>query len=200
MALVLLSCFWNDIGTFDALYEIMDKDEDDNVLMGDVVASGCSRSMFLGKKRLVVGVGLKDIFVVDTDDVLLVAQKGQTTELAALANKLRQEGRPEIARKTNKDYTPWGNCAVLEEGANYKVCKATIAPGAFTQENTRRERGESIVAVTKGSAVIFIDGAPRKIDAGRSVAIAGGAKYKIGNPGDKPAEAIIVDNDNAAGK
>lgn len=91
---VPLDAGWSDIGSWHALWDYQDKDSNNNVLLGDVLALDTKESYILGKNRLVVGVGLKDIVIVETEDVVLVANKNRVQDVKKIVEELERKKHP----------------------------------------------------------------------------------------------------------
>jgi mannose-1-phosphate guanylyltransferase/mannose-6-phosphate isomerase len=188
--MVLLHCFWNDVGTLDLLYDLMDKDEDGNAVRGKAVTLGCTGSMFFGKKRLITGLGLKDIMVVETDDVLLVANKEQTYRVNELINKLREEKYPQADTSTTI-YTSWGYYVILAEERNYKIIKLVIDPGADIKREMHYNRSEHWTVV-EGSAMIMVNNDEKILRKNQSFYASPSVAHKLANLGCVPLEIIEV--------
>ncbi|WP_294041669.1 hypothetical protein [Thiolapillus sp.] len=92
-----LNVGWNDVGSWSALWEIGDKDDDGNVITGDVLAQDSRNCYLRSDSRLLATVGLEDIMVVDTHDVVLVAHRDQVQKVKELVNQLSGEQRKEQA-------------------------------------------------------------------------------------------------------
>ncbi len=90
-----LPCYWNDVGSWDAIYDVLEKDSEGNALKGDVVSIDSKRNLVYGKKRLIATVGLEDALIVETDDVILVAGRGQSQKVKELVAELKANGRSE---------------------------------------------------------------------------------------------------------
>ena len=91
---VPLDAGWSDIGSWHALWDYQDKDSNNNVLLGDILALDTKESYILGKNRLVVGVGLKDIVIVETEDVVLVANKNRVQDVKKIVEELERKKHP----------------------------------------------------------------------------------------------------------
>ncbi len=198
MAMVVLNCFWNDIGSWDTIYDAMDKDEYNNAQQGDVVTIDCKDSLFLGKKRLIAGVGLNDILVVETDDVILVAQKGESQKVKDLVEKLREDGREE-ADGASTVYRPWGCYTVVEEGPTFKIKTIVVDPGASLSMQMHYHRSEHWV-VTEGTANVNINGAEQILYKNQSIFVPMGARHRLSNPGMVPLEIVEVQNGEYLGE
>ena len=90
-----LPCYWNDVGSWDAIYDVLEKDVEGNAVKGDVVSIDSKRNLVYGKKRLIATVGLEDTLIVETDDVILVAGKGQSQKVKDLVAEMKKMGRQE---------------------------------------------------------------------------------------------------------
>jgi mannose-1-phosphate guanylyltransferase len=73
-----MDLYWNDIGSWDSLYDVLDKDENGNIKMGDILTLDTKNTLIIGNKRLISTIGLEDCLIVETDDAILVAKKGET--------------------------------------------------------------------------------------------------------------------------
>jgi len=90
-----IDVYWNDIGSWDAIYDVMDKDKQGNVKIGDCIITDCSNSLIIGNSRMVTGIGLEDTIVIETDDVILVAKKGETQKVKDLVEDIKNRNRKE---------------------------------------------------------------------------------------------------------
>ena len=90
-----LNLNWNDVGSWDAIYEIMEKDENNNAVKGDVIAIDSRETLFFGKNRLIAGIGVRNLMVVDTDDVVVVCHRGDSQKVKDLVGILKADDRRE---------------------------------------------------------------------------------------------------------
>lgn len=90
-----LNLNWNDVGSWDAIYEIMEKDENNNAVKGDVIAIDSRENLFFGKNRLIAGIGVRNLMVVDTDDVVVVCHRGDSQKVKDLVGILKADDRRE---------------------------------------------------------------------------------------------------------
>ena len=120
---------WQDIGSWKALYELLPKDSDQNVLNEHAISEDCSNCLIQGtKKRIVVALGLEGLIVVDTEDAVLVAHKNHSHKIKNSLEKMRQNNFNQHLQHPTA-YRPWGYYTVLEEGENFKVKKIVVEPG-----------------------------------------------------------------------
>jgi len=113
-----LEIYWNDIGAWDAVYEIMEKDELNNAFIGDVLSFNVKNSLIFGDKRLIAAIGIEDCIIIETEDALLISKKDKSQDVKKIVEKLRSQTRKE-EREHITSYRPWGSFTVLEEGARY---------------------------------------------------------------------------------
>lgn len=126
----LKNIFWSDIGSWDSLYDILDKDSNGNVVIGEFVNLNINtkNTLIVGSgKRLVVNIGLTDLIIVDTEDALLISKKNESQKVKEVVSILLEEKLPQVEEHVTS-YRPWGSFTVLEEGPKYKIKKITVKP------------------------------------------------------------------------
>lgn len=187
-----LKVYWNDVGSWDAIYEVLDKDADGNAIKGDAITIDCKDNLIFGQSRLIAGIGLKDIMVVETDDVILVAQKGESQKVKNLVDILKQRGRKEAVEHTTLYYN-WGHQTLLGEGNGYKMKKLVIRPGASLETKMHFHRSVHWV-VTRGTAAVMIAGNQKMLHDNESVFIPKTTQYGLKNPGKISLVVIEVEN------
>lgn len=187
-----LTAYWNDIGSWDAIYEVLEKDANDNAVQGDCLPLDCSNTLMLGHSRLIAGIGLEDLLVVETDDVILVAKKGESQKVKELVGELKRRGRPEADVHTTV-YRPWGSYTVLGEGPSYKMKKITVSPGGQLSLQLHYHRSEHWVVIA-GTARVTIGDQVQMVHKNESVFIPQSTKHRLENPGKIPLEIIEVQN------
>lgn len=187
-----LSVYWNDIGSWDAIYDVLDKDKDGNAVQGDCMPLGCTNTLMLGRSRLIAGIGLEDLLVVETDDVIVVAKKGESQKVKELVGELKQRGRREADEHTTM-YRPWGSYTVLGEGPGYKMKKIMVSPGQRLSLQMHYHRSEHWI-VTGGTAKVTLGDEVKMVHENESVFIPLSTKHRLENPGRIPLEIIEVQN------
>ncbi len=187
-----LDAAWSDIGSWDAIYDVLPKDAAGNVLQGDCLPIDCRDSLILGRSRLIAGIGLEDLLVVETDDVILVAQKGQSQKVKDLVAELKSRGRREAAEHTTV-YRPWGRYTVLGEGPGYKLKKIVVNPGQRISLQLHYHRSEHWIVIG-GTAKVTIGGNEQMIHENQSAFVPPSTKHRLENPGKVPLEMIEVQN------
>ncbi len=181
--------YWSDIGSFDAIFDLL-KDDDGNAIYGNVKSADCRDTMLLGGKRLIVGMGLENIMVVDTPDALLVTQRGESQKVKEIVNELKAEHRPEADENLTM-YRPWGSYTVLIEGDGYKVKKIVVNPGARLSLQMHYHRSEHWTVIS-GTGKVTLDDREIIFRENESTFIPIGTRHRLENPGMIPLEVIEV--------
>ncbi len=184
--------YWNDIGSWDAIYDVLDKDIQGNAIIGDCITQECKNTLMLGKSRLIAGIGLEDLLVVETDDVILVAKKGESQKVKDLVNELKRRGRREIDEHTTM-YRPWGNYTVLGEGLGYKMKKIVVNPGQRLSLQMHYHRSEHWIVIG-GTAKVTLGDDEHMVHENESIFVPQTTKHRLENPGRIPLEIIEVQN------
>ncbi len=190
--------YWDDIGSWDALFEISDKDDNGNVKTGDVITMDTKESMIIGNKRLIATIGLNDSLVIETDDALLIAKRGQTQKVKEIVDSLLLEGRKEVSEHVTT-YRPWGSYTVLEEGERYKIKRVVVNPGEKLSLQKHYHRSEHWVVV-KGTAKVTIGDREILTHENESAYVPKTTLHRLENPGKVPIEIIEVQNGEYVGE
>ncbi|MBI5682568.1 MAG: mannose-1-phosphate guanylyltransferase/mannose-6-phosphate isomerase [Deltaproteobacteria bacterium] len=195
---VPLDLYWNDIGSWDSLCDVMDKDEDGNIKKGDVIAIDTKNTLIIGNKRLISTIGLNDCLIVETDDAVLIARKGETQKVKDIVRKLKADGRKE-AEEHVTTYRPWGSYTVLEEGERYKIKRIVVYPNKKLSLQMHHHRSEHWVVV-KGTARVTVGDIKRTIHENESAYVPKSTVHRLENPGKVPLEIIEVQNGEYVGE
>ncbi|MBP2654152.1 MAG: algA [Firmicutes bacterium] len=187
-----LQAGWNDIGSWDAVYEVLGKDAAANAVRGDCMTIDCTNTLILGQSRMIAGIGLDDLLVVESDDVILVAKKGESQKVKDLVCELKAKGRREAHEHTTT-YRPWGNYTVLSEGPGYKMKKIVVDPGQRLSLQLHYHRSEHWIVIG-GTARVTIDETKTMVHENESVFVPQSTKHCLENPGRLPLEIIEVQN------
>ncbi len=190
IALVPCDPGWSDLGSWQALWEQQPKDADGNVTRGDVVLDDTRDCLVLADRRLVACAGVRDLAVIETDDVVLVADRGSSEAIRQLVTTLAASGRSEATAHA-EEQRPWGLFRVLHEAPGFKVKEIVVIPGGRLSLQSHRHRAEHWVVVA-GSAKITVDDDVLMLGPNQSVHIPLGARHRMENPGDQPMHLIEV--------
>ncbi len=198
LAVVPSDMGWEDVGSWNALDEVLPRDPDGNIITGNVVNVGSRDSILYADKRVVAAVGLKDIVVVDTDDATLVCSKAVAQEVKKVVEVLR--GRAgDVHRVHRTVIRPWGTYTVLEEGACYKIKRIMVHPKSKLSLQSHTKRSEHWVVVS-GTARVTCGESVYSISANQSTFVPMGVKHRLENPTDEPLQLIEVQSGNYLGE
>ena len=189
--------YWNDIGSFDSIAEVL-ANKNGNGIYGDVITADCQNTTILGSDRLISGIGLKDLIVVDTPDSLLITEKGKSQEVKKVVEKLKKEHRKE-AIENRTMYRPWGSYTILAEGEGYKVKRITIKPGAKLSLQMHYHRSEHWTVIS-GTGKLTLDDKVVIFKENESTYIPIAVKHRLENPGQIPLSIIEVQNGRYLGE
>jgi len=185
---------WSDIGSWKSLYDILPKDEQMNVVEGDVILRDTRRSFIKGDERLIVVNGLENVVVVETPDTVFVSALDKTQDVKLIVNELKRLGRKEYKAHTTV-YRPWGKYTVLEEKGNSKMKRIVIYPGAKLSLQMHYHRSEHWI-VAQGTAKITIGDKTIFLEENQSTYIPKATPHRLENPGKIPLHIIEVQMGN----
>lgn len=189
MMIPMENIYWNDIGSFDAIAEVL-SDKDKNVFKGDILAENCTDTMIIGDNRLIAGIDLENLMIIDTPDALLVAKKGESQKVKNIVNKLKQNKRKE-AKENVTMYRSWGKYTLLTESEGYRVRKVEMDPGASLTMQMHYHRSEHWTVIS-GTGKTIINDKESIFTENQSTYIPMGVKHKLSNPGKIPLIIIEV--------
>jgi mannose-1-phosphate guanylyltransferase/mannose-6-phosphate isomerase len=196
--MVELDASWNDLGSWDAVWQVGIKDANGNVTRGDVLLSNSSNSLIHASSRLVSTVGLSNVIVVETADAVLVADRSQSQEVKHIVNQLEAQQREEknLHRKVAR---PWGWYDSVDEGERFKVKRIQVKPGASLSLQMHHHRAEHWIVV-KGVAEITNGDQVIVLTENQSTYIPQGQTHRLANPGKTPLEIIEVQSGSYLGE
>ena len=191
VAVIPINIKWSDLGSFDAIYDVFDKDENGNIIYGEnIILNSKHNLLYTHGGKLVSLIGIDDLIIVDTRDALLICNKGESQKVKDVVKYLKQKGDERVLFH-KKVYRPWGLYEVLEEGRFYKVKKITVLPGKKLSYQLHYHRSEHWVVV-KGMARVVIEGEEKFVRSGESIFVRSGLKHRLENPGKIPLEVIEI--------
>ena len=198
IALVPVDMEWNDIGLWQALWDVSRKDADGNVIQGNVILEDVHDSLVRAENRMVAGVGLKDTLVVETADAILVAPLDRAQDVKKIVTRIKADNKEEY-RLHRTVYRPWGSYTVLEEQPRYKIKRITVNPGAKLSLQMHHHRSEHWVVV-KGTATVTCGEETFLVHENESTYISAGKNHRLENEGVIPLELIEVQNGSYLGE
>ncbi len=195
---VPLDAEWSDIGSWDALWKISEKDEHNNTLVGDVVVNGVENSYVWAENRLVSVVGLNDVVVVETADAVMVASQDQVQDVKSVVNHLKEDGREERTFH-RKVYRPWGYYEGVDAGPAFQVKRISVNPGASLSLQLHHHRAEHWVVV-EGVATVTIGDETMELSKNQSCYIPAETQHRLQNLSEAELEIIEVQSGDYLGE
>ncbi len=195
---VSLDCGWSDVGAWSALWEVADRDENGNVVEGDVILDDCRGSYVRSESRLVAATGIDNLVVVETPDAILVSDREQVQNVKRIVNRLKAAGRTEVTTH-RKVYRPWGSYESLVESERFQVKRIVVNPGAALSLQMHHHRAEHWVVV-HGTAEVTCEDRTFMLGEDESTYIPLGQKHRLANPGRIPLELIEVQSGSYLGE
>jgi len=187
---VSLDCGWSDLGAFDSLYELQEKDKNNNIILGDVINFNTTNSYINATNRLVATIGLNDCLVVETKDSVLVANKNNAQDIKKVVQQLEKNNRDEIITH-KKVYRPWGCYESMSDKKHYQVKHIFIKSGAKLSLQKHKKRAEHWVVI-KGIANVFLDLEEKILKENESIYIPMGSVHSLENKQKEDLEIIEV--------
>ncbi|MDC0664190.1 mannose-1-phosphate guanylyltransferase/mannose-6-phosphate isomerase [Marinobacter sp. SS21] len=195
---VPLDAGWSDVGSWSALWEIQPQDADGNVCRGDVITEDVSGSYLHSEGRLIAALGVSDHVIVETDDVVLVADRARVQDVKKLVAKVKAQGRLEH-RFHKKVHRPWGTYEGVAMGERFQVKRIMVNPGASLSLQKHHHRAEHWVVV-KGTASVNRGEETLLLTEDQSTYIPLGVTHRLTNPGVIPLELIEVQTGSYLGE
>ncbi len=188
--MVPLDAGWSDLGSWDAVWNVLPKDAQGNAHVGDVLAHNSTNTLVHASSRLVSLVGVQDLVVVETADAVLVANKHSSQDVKHIVQQLTEQKRKEdtLHRKVHR---PWGWYDSIDEGGRFKVKRIQVKPGASLSLQKHHHRAEHWIVVT-GTAEITNGDQVLTLTENQSTYIPLGAVHRLANLGRIPLEIIEV--------
>lgn len=181
---------WSDIGSWKALWDVKEKDDQGNVTRGDVMLEDTRNCLIQSEDRLVAAVGMEDTLVVQTADAVLVAPLSCSQDVKKIVTRLKKEKRSEFSLHRTV-YRPWGSYTVLEEHKRFQIKRISVKPGAKLSLQMHHHRHEHWVVVT-GTAKVVNGEDEILIYENQSTYIPAGNMHRLENPGVIDLELIEV--------
>ena len=188
--MVPLDAGWNDVGSWDAVYKLLQADGDGNVTHGDTLTYDSRNNLVSSESRLVTAVGVEDLVIIETKDAVLVADRNRSQDVKQLVDALNRDERPETSLH-RKVFRPWGSFDSLENKDGFQVKRLVVNPGAVLSLQLHHHRAEHWVVV-RGTARITLDDDEFDLGVNESVHVPLGAKHRIANAGEEPVHIIEV--------
>lgn len=193
-----LSAGWNDLGAWEAVWQVAEKDTSGNASTGDTMVSDSRNTLVHATSRLVSVVGLDDVVVVETPDAVLVARREKSQDVKNIVNQLGREQRGEqvLHRKVHR---PWGWYDSIDHGPRHQVKRIMVKPGASLSLQMHHHRAEHWIVVS-GTAEVTNGDKVIMLTENQSTYIPLGQTHRLANPGKVPLEIIEVQSGSYLGE
>lgn len=198
LRMVALDAGWNDLGAWEAVWQVSEKDESGNAFVGDALIADSQNTLVHATSRLVGVVGLKDVVVVETADAVLVSDRARSQEVKQIVNRLGKEQRGEHALH-RKVHRPWGWYDSIDNGPRHQVKRIMVKPGASLSLQMHHHRAEHWIVV-QGTAEVVNGDKTILLTENQSTYIPLGQTHRLANPGKVPLEIIEVQSGSYLGE
>jgi mannose-1-phosphate guanylyltransferase / mannose-6-phosphate isomerase len=193
-----LDAGWNDLGAWDAVWQVTAKDGNGNATQGDVILSDTHGTLVQATSRLVGVIGLDDVVVVETPDAVLVSDRRRSQEVKQIVGRLGKDAREEhnLHRKVHR---PWGWYDSIDQGPRFQVKRIMVKPGASLSLQMHHHRAEHWIVVS-GTAEVTCGERKLLLTENQSTYIPLGEVHRLANPGKVPLEIIEVQSGSYLGE
>jgi mannose-1-phosphate guanylyltransferase/mannose-6-phosphate isomerase len=193
-----LAAGWNDLGAWDAVWQVAPKDDQGNAATGDVIFHDSRDTLVHATSRLVGVIGLQDIVVVETPDAVLVSDRARSQQVKQVVATLERRRRNEhtLHRKVHR---PWGWYDSIDAGDRFQVKRIMVKPGASLSLQMHHHRAEHWIVV-RGTAEVTCGERTVLLTENQSTYIPLGERHRLRNPGKVPLEIIEVQSGSYLGE
>ncbi|MCC4116772.1 mannose-1-phosphate guanylyltransferase/mannose-6-phosphate isomerase [Aromatoleum toluclasticum] len=195
---VPMSVGWSDVGAWDALWSLAEKDCAGNAARGDVVFEGTTDSLVHATSRMVACVGLDGLVVVETPDVVMVAHRDRTQDVKKVVSRLKADKRSQVYAH-RKIHRPWGCYDSVDDGQRFQVKHIEVKPGAALSLQMHHHRAEHWIVV-RGTAKVTRGDETFLLTENQSTYIPLGVTHRLENPGKMMLEMIEVQSGSYLGE
>ena len=189
---------WSDVGAWDSVASLAGRDAKGNTIQGDGALLDSQNTFIRAESRLVTGIGLENLMIIETRDAVLIADALKTQGVKELVDSLKAKNRKE-ATVHQRVYRPWGSYETLVLGERFQVKQIIVNPGASLSLQLHHQRAEHWVVVS-GSAEVQVGEKMQRLNEDQSVYIPTGVKHRLTNPGKRPLTLIEVQSGNYLGE
>ncbi len=176
-----LNVGWDDIGSWQSLWENEDKDKEGNFIKGNVFSEGSKNCYIRSESRFIACLGVEDLIIIENSDSILITKRSFSQKVKSLVETLISRNIIE-AKSHKKVYRPWGHYTSIAEDDRWQVKKIFVKSGASLSLQMHNYRSEHWVIVS-GTAFIEIDNKKELYSENESVYIPVGSKHRLTNPG-----------------
>lgn len=170
---------WCDVGSWSAIQNLLPADTFNNKVSGNAVLIGSENVFVNAESRLVAGIGLDNLMIIETADAVLVSPPERAQEVRQIVAVLEKSGSPLVDQHLTV-MRPWGSYTVLEEGPGFKIKRIVVKPGGKLSLQSHQHRCEHWVVVS-GEAVVSCDGQLKTLAVNESTYIPMGVRHRLEN-------------------
>ncbi len=181
---------WSDLGSWESIYQVSEKDNHGNVLRGNVITHDTKNSLIFSTKKLVASIGVENLIIIETDDALLVCDMNRSQDVKKIVETLKKEERHEYKFHTTI-LRKWGSSSTILENTTYRILMLEILPGASLTLQRHRHRSEHWI-VLDGTADVRRGDEELMLTENESAYIPKGMIHQLGNSGKIPLQIIEV--------
>ena len=193
-----LDANWNDIGSWQSVWEVSNKDKNGNFTKGKTIIKNTKNCYLSSEARLLVGIGLEDLIVVETNDAILVSNKSESQKVKEIVKILKDKKIPE-GLKHSQIYRPWGHYKSIVEADRWQVKLIEVKSGEKLSLQMHHHRSEYWIIV-RGTAEVEVDDKTKILTENESIYIPLGSKHRLTNPGKIPLALIEVQSGSYVGE
>ncbi|MDD3149538.1 MAG: mannose-1-phosphate guanylyltransferase/mannose-6-phosphate isomerase [Candidatus Gastranaerophilales bacterium] len=191
IALLPLNCGWNDLGSWQAIYDVAAKDANNNSISGNVINIDSENTLIYGTSdKLVATIGLKDVVIIETEDAILACNKNQTQDVKKVFDQLKQKNHAAY-RIHRTVYRPWGHYTYMGEEKDYLIKTICVTPKSSLSLQLHHHRSEHWT-VLSGNAIVQVGEEKFNLSSGESIDIPIKTKHRLENIGDEDLKIIEV--------
>jgi mannose-1-phosphate guanylyltransferase len=192
-----LDAGWSDVGSWSALWEVNEKDEQGNSLQGDTFLHNTQDCYINTDDQLVAAIGVDNLVIVNTKDAVLVANKNEVQDVKRVVEFLKANSRSEY-RRHRETYWPWGRCDLVVQSDRFNVNRITVKPGESFPLQMHYHRTEHWV-ILSGTAKVTIQDKTLLLTENQSTFIPIGSRHTLENPGKIPLELLEIQSGSYLG-
>ncbi len=189
-AVIPCSIGWSDIGSWLSIAQTLPQDKYGNAMIGESILHDVSNCLVYSTSRIVAGVDIDNLVIVDTPDALLVANKDKTQDVKHIFESLKKS-QHKTSNLHSTEHRPWGTCTVLEEGPFYRINRLVVRPGQALSNQSHEKRSEHWI-VLEGEATVINDGKVIKLSVNQSTYISPREKHRLMNA-NKEENLVIIE-------
>ncbi|MDD3420649.1 MAG: mannose-1-phosphate guanylyltransferase/mannose-6-phosphate isomerase [Candidatus Gastranaerophilales bacterium] len=190
IALVPLESDWNDLGSWQSIYDMSQKDASNNVTEGNIINVDSTNSLLYSGSKCIAAVGLDNVVIVETEDAILACDKDKTQDVKKVFDELKKQ-HSDLSQIHKTVFRPWGFYTCIEGGEGYLIKKIQVNPQQKLSIQLHNHRSEHWVVIS-GNAKVVLDNDEYMLTAGQSIDIPLKAKHSLQNPFDEPLSIIEV--------